>query len=161
MSEFTQLGHLSVRSTSRSGDVLLATLVGMWPRVDGLRSLELGAGGELRERLNRLVLIGEKVASAGLGAEYIEENEEHEHPGERLALLDNHGHKIGIVEITAVHETTFEAVTWEFAQAEGEGFTSIEHWRQAHRRYWTEVEGRTITPEAPIVCLYFRLVEAS
>lgn len=130
----------------------------MWPRVDGLRSLELGSG-ELRDRLNRLVLDGTKVAGAGLLAEYIEENEELEQPGERLALIDNDGIKIAIVEVTAVHETTFDQVTWEFAQAEGEGFTSIEHWREAHRRYWTQVEGRMVTPESPIVCLYFRLVE--
>ncbi|HKE52461.1 MAG TPA: ASCH domain-containing protein [Actinomycetes bacterium] len=132
----------------------------MWPRVDGLRSLELGQG-EVRDRLNRLVLEGKKIAGAGLLAEYMDENEELEHPGERLALIDNDGAKIATVEVTAVHETTFDEVTWEFAQAEGEGFTSIEHWRQSHRRYWTEVEGRTVTSESPIVCSYFQLLETA
>ncbi|WP_242337741.1 hypothetical protein [Streptomyces formicae] len=35
----------------------------MWPRVNGMRALELGTAGELRERLNALVLAGQKTAT--------------------------------------------------------------------------------------------------
>jgi uncharacterized protein YhfF len=54
--------------------------------VDGLRALELGTPGDLRAELNGLVLDGRKRATAGLLAEYAEEQEELEHVGERLAL---------------------------------------------------------------------------
>jgi uncharacterized protein YhfF len=27
-------------------------------------------------------------------------------------------------------------VFWEFADAEGEGFTDVDDWRQAHERFW-------------------------
>ena len=36
-----------------------------------------------------------------------------------------------------VDQVRFIDVTWEFAQAEGEGFTSIDDWRAGHREYWT------------------------
>jgi uncharacterized protein YhfF len=62
----------------------------MWPRVDGLRSLELGAPGEMRAWLNGLVVEGRKRATAGLLAEYQTEGEELERVGERLAVLDAH-----------------------------------------------------------------------
>jgi hypothetical protein len=38
----------------------------MWPRVDGLRAMELGAPGGMRQWLNGLVLAGRKRATAGL-----------------------------------------------------------------------------------------------
>lgn len=41
-----------------------------WPRVDGLRALELGSPGETRARLNGFALAGRKRATAGLVSEY-------------------------------------------------------------------------------------------
>ena len=46
-----------------------------WPRVGGLRALELGAPGQMREELNRLVQSGRKRATTGLLSEYAEEDE--------------------------------------------------------------------------------------
>lgn len=67
----------------------------MWPRVDGLRAVELGAPGEMRQWLNDLVLSGRKRATAGLlEGDYRAESEEVEHLGERLALLDAAGVKL-------------------------------------------------------------------
>ncbi|WP_347565759.1 ASCH domain-containing protein [Nocardioides sp. IC4_145] len=128
-----------------------------WPRVGGLRALELGTPGGLREELNRLVLAGEKQATAGLRAEYDEEGEELEHVGERLALLDDDGGQVGTVEVTAVGTVAFAEVPWEFAHAEGEGDADLEEWRAGHRRYWERL-GTPVTDETPIVCLRFRLV---
>ncbi|GGO69270.1 ASCH domain-containing protein [Nocardioides deserti] len=128
-----------------------------WPRVGGLRALELGTPGGLREELNRLVLAGEKQATAGLRAEYDEEGEELEHVGERLALLDDDGGQVGTVEVTGLEVVPFAEVPWEFAHAEGEGDADLEEWRAAHRRYWERV-GTPVTDETPIVCVRFRLV---
>ncbi|WP_344128905.1 ASCH domain-containing protein [Luedemannella flava] len=130
----------------------------MWPRVDGLRALELGSPGEMRERLNALVLAGAKRATAGLAQEYDEEGEALEFVGERLALLDSAGERVATVEVTGVTTHRFVDVPWEFALAEGEGDESLDEWRDGHRRYWRDIEGRPVTDDSPVVCLRFRLV---
>ena len=132
----------------------------MWPRVQGLRALELGTPGAMRDELTALVLAGGKRATAGLLAEYAEEGEELETVGERLALLDSDGKPRAVVEITAVEVVQFADVTWDFAEAEGEGFASVDHWREAHRRFWAG-EGTTVDDDTAVVCLAFRLVATS
>ncbi|MCU1589975.1 MAG: hypothetical protein JWP11_1231 [Frankiales bacterium] len=129
----------------------------MWPRVDGLRTLELGHAGEQRDRLNGYVLHGSKRATAGIADEYAEEGEALEHVGERLVLLDNDGAEVGRVEVTGVVVRRFEDVPFEFADAEGEGFASVDDWREGHRRYW-EREGRSIGADTQIVCISFDLL---
>ena len=129
----------------------------MWPRSNGLRALELGSPGEMRDRLNALVLAGKKRATAGVRDEYEQEGEAVEHVGERLALLDSEGQQIATVEVTSVELAAFYEVPWEFAQAEGEGHRDIEHWREGHRRFWT-THGLPVQDESPIVMLRFRLV---
>lgn len=128
-----------------------------WPRVDGLRALELGTPGPLRQRLTGLVLAGAKTATAGLVAEYDEDGEAIEHVGERLALLDDAGARVATVEITAVDIVRFSDVPWSFAAAEGEGDADLEEWRLGHRRYW-EATGSAVTDGTEVVCLRFRLV---
>lgn len=132
----------------------------MWPRVDGLRALELGSPGAMRQRLNALVLSGAKRATAGVVDEYLEDGEALEYVGERLALLDDAGARVATVEVTGVTQVRFADVPWEFALAEGEGHASIEEWREGHLRYW-RAEGRDITDDTEIVCLRLRLVASS
>lgn len=130
----------------------------MWPRMNGLRVLELGTPGELRTRLTDLTLSGAKTATAGLlPLDYEAEGEEVEHVGERLALIDNNGDKAATIEITNVDLVPFSEVTWPFAQAEGEGFESMNDWREAHRRYWS-AQGHEVNDTTTIVCLQFRLL---
>lgn len=134
----------------------------MWPRVAGLRALELGTPGPLQDQLNALVVAGQKTATAGLLLEYVQEDEQLEHVGERLALLDGDGLALRIVEVTRVEVLPFAEVSWEFAQAEGEGFTSIEHWRQAHRRFWNaQYPSLRIDDDTEIVCVHLRVVPRS
>jgi uncharacterized protein YhfF len=129
----------------------------MWPRVDGQRALELGTPGELRAELNGLVLDGRKRATAGLLSEYAEEQEELEHVGERLALLDDAGTRIATVEVTAVEVTRFSDVPWDFAAAEGEGDRDLEEWRDGHRRYWA-AQGKPVTEDTEVVLIRFDVV---
>ncbi|MFD6609568.1 ASCH domain-containing protein [Micromonospora chalcea] len=129
----------------------------MWPRIGGLRALALGTPGELRTRLNTLVLSGVKTATAGLVQEYDDENEELEYVGERLVLVDDNDAFVGVVEVTGVEVVRFADVPWDFARAEGEGDRSIEEWREGHGSYWAR-QGTPVTDDTRIVCLRFRLV---
>jgi len=129
----------------------------MWPRVNGLRTLELGSPGEMRNRLNGLVLAGHKRATTGLRDYHYEaESEEIEQVGERLVLLDNDGQPLATVVVTAVAVVPFGEVTWEFASSEGEGDASLEEWRDGHRAFWAR-EGIEVTDETPAICISFRL----
>jgi uncharacterized protein YhfF len=128
----------------------------MWPRVDGLRALELGTPGEQRSWLNGLVLDGRKRATAGLASEYAVEQEELEHVGERLALLDDDGRRVATVEVTGVERTRFADVPWEFAAAEGEGDRDLDEWRAGHRRYWA-AQGTPVDDDTEVVLIRFAL----
>jgi uncharacterized protein YhfF len=102
------------------------------------------------------VLEGRKRATAGLLSEYAVEQEELEHVGERLALLDDDGRRVATVEVTGVGRTRFADVPWEFAAAEGEGDRDLEEWRAGHRRYWA-AQGTPVTDETEVVLLRFTL----
>lgn len=129
----------------------------MWPRIGGLRTLDLGTPGEMRHRLNALVLSGQKRATAGLlEHDYRAEGEEPEFAGERLVLIDNDDERVAEVVVEAVEIVPFRSVTWEFAQAEGEGCTSLAHWRAVHTGFW-ENAGHKVADDTAVVCVRFRL----
>ncbi|KXS21504.1 PUA-like protein [Gonapodya prolifera JEL478] len=131
----------------------------MWGTIDGLRVIEVGSTGQFRDELNALILEGKKTATAGLYAlDYETECEAVETVGERLALVDNDKKKIAVIEITRVERLSFDQVSWEFAEAEGEGFTDIVDWRNQHRGFWSRC-GHNVTPDSQIVCLWFKVVE--
>lgn len=112
----------------------------------------------MRERLTSAALAGKKVATAALlQEEYRDQQERVETPGERQALLGSGGGVVAIVEVTRVETHRFVDVPWEFARDEGEGFTSIEHWRSGHRTYY-EKEGVVISDDSQFVCVWFRIV---
>jgi uncharacterized protein YhfF len=130
----------------------------MWERVGDMRGFELGSKGEMQDRLNSLVLAGDKRATAGLWNEdYVGEDEAIDEVGERQALLDDDGKLIAILEVTRGEKVRLAEVTWEFAQAEGEGFTSIDDWRVGHEGYWTG-EGIAVDDDTPVVCMWFDVV---
>ncbi|NUW40487.1 ASCH domain-containing protein [Nonomuraea rhodomycinica] len=133
----------------------------MWGRVDGLRVLELGTPGEMHRRLTELTLTGKKRATAGLlELDYHAEDEPLERVGERLALVDDSGAKAAELEVVDVQVVPFGEVTWEFAQAEGEGFRSVEHWREVHRRFWAS-EGYEVDDSSQVVCVHYRVAPYS
>jgi uncharacterized protein YhfF len=128
-----------------------------WPRVEGLRALELGSPGEMRARLIDLVLKGRKRATAGLLQEYEEESEALEHVGERLALIDDEGRRVATVEVTSVDVVSFGDVDWDFASAEGEGHRDLDAWRTGHQRFWA-ADGYVVDEETTTVLLRFTVV---
>ncbi|MGW1201025.1 ASCH domain-containing protein [Streptomyces sp. NPDC002536] len=119
--------------------------------------MELGTPDGMRTELNSLVLGGQKTATTGLLEDYAKETEGLEYLGERLALLDDQGQSIAVIEITDVEVKPFNEVTWEHARAEGEGDASLEEWRTGHRGYWHRL-GTPVEDGTPVVCLAFRLV---
>ena len=140
-----------------------------WPRVDALRTLGLGVPGPLRKRLTDLVVHGHKRATAGLLAEYAVDREEVERVGERLVLVGNDGESLALVEVTRVDVVPFGQVSWEFADAENEGFADVDDWRASHRWYWerhtvgpvrehTANPNWSLTSETDVVCVWFRVV---
>jgi uncharacterized protein YhfF len=113
----------------------------------------------MRDRLNALVLNDEKVATAGLWREEYDSGDEPvETVGERQVMLDSDGQPVARIEVVRVEVHSFACVPWEFAQSEGEGFTSIEDWRRRHRGYYAE-HGVVVDDDDPVVCTWFRLVE--
>ena len=129
----------------------------VWPRVDGLRTLELGSPGEMRARLNGLVLAGRKRATAGvLTEDYEREDEPLEHLGERLVLVDDDGVQVAVLEVTDVDVARFADVPWEFAAAEGEGHADLDAWRSGHQRFWAR-QGVVVDDDTMIVMVRFAL----
>lgn len=130
----------------------------VWPRVDGLRAFGLGTSGEMRDRLNALVLAGEKTATAGLWTyDYESGTEALEEVGEHQVMLDSRGERFAVVEITRVERHRFAAVPWEFASSEGEGFVSIADWRHGHRTFYAE-QGLSVSDDDEVVCVWFRVL---
>ena len=126
-------------------------------RVNGLRSIEFGTPGQVRDRLNNLIINGNKRATAGLLKEdYLDEGEEIEFVGERLAILDNQQKSIGIIKVTRVEVLAFKDVPTEFALAEAEGDLSGDDFRQSHLKFWNSV-GIQVLPDTRIVTVYFDL----
>ena len=129
----------------------------MFPRVDGLRSIEFGTPGPSRENLVNLVLHGDKRATAGLRRDYDIEGEEVEHVGELLAMLDNEGTHVGTLRISRVEVLRFADVPDEFALAEAEGDLNAADFRASHLDYWTRA-GEHVDDDTLIVTLYFDLL---
>lgn len=129
-----------------------------FPVVDGLRSVEIGTPGEMRARLNALILAGTKRATAGLRSEYEAEGEPIEHVGERMALVDDDLRRIATLRVTRVDLSRFADVPDAFALAEGEGDRDGDEFRAGHLRFWTS-QGETITDDTEIVLIYFELVD--
>jgi uncharacterized protein YhfF len=112
----------------------------------------------MQNRLTRAALAGEKVATGALlQQEYLDQREPVELPGERQVLLGPEGEVAAIVEVTRVETRRFVDVPWEFARDEGEGFTSIDHWRSGHRSFY-EREGVIVSDHSLFVCVWFCVV---
>lgn len=130
----------------------------MFPVVNGLRSVEFGSPGEMRNKLIDLIINGNKRATAGLFKDYAEEGEPLEHVGELLAMVDNENQQVGTLKVTRVEVARFADVPDEFALAEAEGDLSGDDFRESHLAFWTR-EGEHVDDETEIVMVYFDLVD--
>ena len=60
-----------------------------------------------------------------------------------------------MIELTEVRVVPAAEIDLQFARDEGEGFESVEEWRDAHERFFEQ----TIPADTPIVAARFKLVE--
>jgi uncharacterized protein YhfF len=124
--------------------------------VNDLPPFELGyPRTDLRRQLVDAVLRGEKTSTAGLLDEYEADGTTPEPAGTRAALLGYEDEPVAVIEVTETRVVPAEEIDEEFARDEGEGYDSVEAWRNAHERFF----GRPIEPETQIVAIRFRLVE--
>jgi uncharacterized protein YhfF len=107
-------------------------------------------GTPLRDQLVEAVLAGDKIATAGLAGD-----QEPSVVGRRYALVDAAGTTRGIVEVTEARVVPASEIDGQFARDEGEGFESVEDWRQAHERFFE----RSIDDDTLIEAVRFRVVE--
>lgn len=75
--------------------------------------------------------------------------------GDRLSLLGFDDEPLGVVEVTDVRVLPAGEIDLDFARAEGEGFESVEEWREAHERFFEQ----PLHDDTPVVAVWFRLVE--
>jgi uncharacterized protein YhfF len=135
--------------------------------VTGLSVAEFAFPGPLRNKLVTAILAGEKIATAGLLAEYKREFAPLPKVGDRVVVVDSEERPVAVIETTEVRIIRADEVDLQFALDEGEGFTSVADWRAAHEGFWHSSGMRavlgepefSVTDETLIVAERFRLVE--
>jgi uncharacterized protein YhfF len=140
------------------------------PEPSGSRSLpiaEFGFAGPLREKLVAAILSGQKTASAGLLEEFRREGLPIVAAGTRELVVDSNGQGVAIIENIEVEIKRMVDVDLAFAIDEGEGFQTVDQWRDAHTRFFTSPETVALLGDPPVtidddtlvVCFRFRVVE--
>ena len=119
-----------------------------------------GADAEQADALLALVLDGTKTATAGAQWDYETENEPLPRVGDLSILLDGSGHPRALIEAMAVDVVPFDQVSAEHARLEGEGDLSLDHWREVHERFFTDIatHGRDFSTDMPVVLERFRVL---
>ncbi|GAA1531562.1 uncharacterized protein YhfF [Microbacterium ginsengiterrae] len=98
--------------------------------------------GPLRDQLVAAIIAGEKTATTSLVVEYELAGEALPAVGDRAVVVDSAGEPVGIEEIVAVDVRPLAEVDLAHAIDEGEGFTTVAQWREAHEQYWQGPEFR-------------------
>ena len=111
--------------------------------------------------LAALVMRGIKRATASLLWTYEASAKPLPASGDISVVTSWQGDPLCVIETEKVSVVAYDAVTEEFAAAEGEGDKTLSYWRRVHWAYF-EREcarlGRAPDPEMPIVCEQFALV---
>jgi uncharacterized protein YhfF len=137
------------------------------PPSETLPHAEFGFPGPMREQLVGAILRGEKTASAGLLEEFRREGLPIGAAGTLELVVDSNGKGVAIIENVEVEIKRMGEVDLAFAIDEGEGFETLEQWRDAHIRFFTAPETVASLGDPPVpiddetllVCFRFRVVE--
>ncbi|MFC5970909.1 ASCH domain-containing protein [Halomarina salina] len=120
-----------------------------------------GDSPELADELGALVVAGEKTATAEARWTFEAEGERAPAPGDYSVVLDGSGDPLCVVETVEVRVVPFDEVDEAFARDEGEGYESVEEWREDHWQYFSRTlsaHDRSPTERMPVVCERFRVV---
>ncbi len=134
---------------------------------EGLPIAEFGFPGPLRDKLVAAILRGEKTASAGLLEEFRREGLPIAKAGTRELVVDSGGRVVAVIENVEVEIKRMCDVDLAFAIDEGEGFETLEQWRDAHVRFFSSPETVALLGDPPVpidddtvvVCSRFRVIE--
>ena len=134
-----------------------------WP---GARPGLYGFAGPQRDALLAPILRGAKTATSSLAAAY-SADDELPRVGEREVLISSAGMPVGVTETVEVRVVPLGEVDLEHAVDEGEGFRSVDEWREAHERFWASDAMRAelgdpdlvVDDATPVVLQRIRLVE--
>ena len=119
---------------------------------DDLPRWSFGDSPELADALLALVREGRKTATCWAAAQMGPTV-----AGERSVVLDGAGRPALLVETLSCVAVRYCDVGPEFAALEGEGDLSLEHWRAAHRRYFTRAG--VFAEDMELCCETFRVLE--
>ena len=120
-----------------------------------------GDGPEMADELGALVASGRKTATCSALWELEADGETIPRVGERSVILDGREEPLCVIETMEVEVRRFDEVDGRFAREEGEGDRSLEHWREAHRRFFARTLpgiGREFAEDMPLVCERFRVI---
>ncbi len=127
-----------------------------------------GEPGPLRDKLVAAILSGEKTGTTFLAYEIEVPGQEEPLPktGDLEAVIDSAGNRVCATEVVSVEVLPLGEITLQHALDEGEGFTSVKEWREAHLAFWTSDYYRAAlgeyfrepTDEAPVVYTRFRVL---
>lgn len=127
-----------------------------------------GEPGPLRDKLVAAILSGEKTGTSFLAYEIEVRGQEEPLPkaGDLEAVLDSDGNRVCVTEVVSVEVLPLGKITLQHALDEGEGFASVEDWREAHLAFWTSDYYRAAlgeyfrepTDETPVVYTRFRVL---
>ena len=96
--------------------------------------------GPVRDALVAAILAGEKTSTTGLHEEFVREGAPVGSVGDRELVVDSDGRGVAVIETTEVEVKRMGDVDLPFAIEEGEGFETLEDWREAHLRFFTSRE---------------------
>lgn len=113
------------------------------------------------DELANLVLEGKKRATASNYSNYQRENERLPEVGDLNIITDFYNEPKCIVETIEIEIVKFKDVSLEFAKTEGEGDSSLEYWRDAHRSFFARElyeNGEEFTEGMLVVCEKFKVI---
>lgn len=113
------------------------------------------------DALARLVLAGQKRATAGLALVYESAGKPIPQPGDLSVVTLFSGQPVCIIETRRVDIVPFSAVDADFAAAEGEGDGSLAYWQQVHTAFFGRECRRLdheFNPGMRVVCERFERV---
>lgn len=123
--------------------------------VSGIQ-FSFGDSPEMADELLKLVLEGRKTATCGALRDYPEGSPDRPVVGRQDVVLDGQGQPAAIVETLEVKIRRFDEIDEQFAADEGEGFGTLQEWREGHEAYFRRNGG--YEPDMKLLCERFRLV---
>ncbi|WP_299121392.1 ASCH domain-containing protein [uncultured Winogradskyella sp.] len=108
-----------------------------------------------------LVVKGVKRATATSLWWYEKNNELLPKVGDQYIVTDWNGNAKAVIETTKIENVSYNKITAEFAETEGEGDKSLDYWKKVHEAYYKremESHGDDFDENMTIVCEYFKTI---